>query len=476
MIGPIPIRSMESLRVLALLGLSVLVGWLASPVEGWAIAAIGALGMLLLELGLLHRLQLWLKRPSAESIPNAHGAWNEVFTTIYRQYSAERQLHARLSSSLDRVVRASEALPDGVIILDGHDRIDWCNRAAAHQFHISVPRDRGQPVTNLIRYGEFVAYLQDVATATGPVVLRTNHAPALVLSIQVLPFGESEKLMLARDVTLLERTETIRRDFIANVSHELRTPLTVVNGFLEHLTEAVIDADSAQRQLHLMREQTERMMRLVSDLLTLSRLEASDTTVDEEAIDMQALLQTLAEEARSLSRGRHTVTVRVAPSDLRGNGFELRTAFSNLVSNAVRYTQSGGCIELSWDVDGAAGRFAVTDNGIGIPAEHIPRLTERFYRVDRGRSREQGGTGLGLAIVRHVLIRHDATLNVRSEPHRGSVFSCEFASDRVIERPVMRNDAVGHPGHAWPFAGPGEPAAAAGPDRDGFSAPGTLAA
>ncbi len=482
MIAPIPLRSIESLRIVALVGLSALVGWLIAPVDGWAIAAIGALAMLLLELVLLYRLRWWLKQPSAETIPNAQGAWHDVFSTIYRQHSAERQLQARLSASLDRVARASEALPDGVIILDINNRIDWCNRAAAHQFNISVPRDRGQPVTNLIRYGEFVDYLKDIAATPGAVVLRTNHSPPMVLSIQLLPFGESEKLMLARDVTLLDRTETIRRDFVANVSHELRTPLTVVNGFLEHLTEAPVDSVAAQRQLQLMREQTERMMRLVSDLLTLSRLEASNTPPHEEAIDMHELIDKLLDEGRSLSKQRHTLSARAAGFDLRGNGFELRTAFSNLVSNAVRYTQPGGSIELTWEVDDQGGRFIVGDDGIGIAAEHIPRLTERFYRVDRGRSREQGGTGLGLAIVRHVLIRHDARLDVHSAPQRGSEFSCVFPRYRVIARlpgaePSSTSEALLAAGveAAWPFSRLEPGGSGTDPQRP-VNAPGTLAA
>lgn len=475
MIAPFPLRSVEALRIVALAGLSVLVGWLVAPVDGWAIAAIGALVMLLLELVALHRLRWWLRHPSAESIPNSHGAWQEVFATIYRQYAAERQLQARLSSSLDRMVRASEALPDGVIVLDSANRIDWCNRAASHQFNISVPRDRGQPVTNLIRYGELVDYVNDIAGRPGPVQLRTNHASPMVLSVQLLPFGESEKLMLARDVTLLERTETIRRDFVANVSHELRTPLTVVNGFLEHLTEAPADSASAQRQLRLMREQTERMMRLVTDLLTLSRLEATNTPPHEEVIDMIELVGKLLEEGRSLSRERHTLSASVAGFDLRGNGFELRTAFSNLVSNAVRYTPAGGAIELAWVVDSSGARFTVTDTGIGIPADHIPRLTERFYRVDRGRSREQGGTGLGLAIVRHVLIRHDASLDVRSVPQCGSTFSCVFAHDRVAER--GSNEEVSSPRseRAWPCAPDGDAPVAPRGARTALRAPGTPA-
>lgn len=430
---PTLLRSAQSLRVLALVAVSLIVGWLVAPIAGWVLCTVGALAMLLFEVALLHRLRLWLRRPDSESTPNSFGAWDDVFSTINRQYNVERQLRARLTSSLDRLVRASEALPDGVIILDNENRIDWCNRAAAHQFSISVPRDRNQPITHLVRHAELAVHLNDSAASAGPIVLRTSHAPAMVLSIQSLPLGDSEKLLLVRDITLLERTETIRRDFVANVSHELRTPLTVVNGFLEHLTENAVDSPATTlRQLRLMREQTERMMRLVSDLLTLSRLEASNTPADEEPIDMRGLLGVLLDEGRSLSQGRHNLQMRSAAFDVRGNAFELRTAFSNLVSNAVRYTPAGGKIELIWEVDPASARFTVSDNGIGIPAEHIPRLTERFYRVDRGRSRDQGGTGLGLAIVRHVLLRHDATLEVFSEPDRGSRFSCVFARNRLV--------------------------------------------
>jgi two-component system phosphate regulon sensor histidine kinase PhoR len=420
------------LRLLAIAVLGLLVSWVTNPTIGFAVTSLGFAALVVVQLRYLDQMRQWLKTPRPEDIPDGWGAWGDVFAEMYRTHRREEKGRARLAQALSRFEQAAEAIPDGVILLDVQNRIDWCNTTAASQFGIELAVDRGQVVTHLIRYPAFSDYLAQDPGTTEPVVLRTTGDTPLVLSIQVILFAEDEKLMLSRDITAIDRTETIRRDFIANVSHELRTPLTVINGYLEHLAEGVIDPRSATRPVAVMREQALRMTRLVEDLLTLSRLESDDNVLCEEDVDVAALVATLLEEGRTLSSNRHVLLADVASVHLRGSADELRSAFSNLVSNAVRYTPESGRITLRWIADGASLRFSVTDNGIGIPAEHLPRLAERFYRVDRSRSRETGGTGLGLAIVKHVLMRHRGHLEIASTPGEGSTFTCVFPLERAI--------------------------------------------
>jgi two-component system phosphate regulon sensor histidine kinase PhoR len=253
-----------------------------------------------------------------------------------------------------------------------------------------------------------------------------------VLSVQLVSFGDQAKLLLSRDVTELERVETMRRDFVANVSHELRTPLTVVIGFIETVLDMGVVQERGVRPLNLAMNQALRMQRLVEDLLTLSRLESSQNRLQEELVDVRGLVQTLHQEALALSAGRHRVLLAIDTDvQLCGNTEELHSAFGNLVSNAITYTPPGGEIHLSWRLDAGQARFVVQDSGIGIEPKHLPRLTERFYRVDRSRSRETGGTGLGLAIVKHILARHGARLDISSDPGKGSRFAAVFPGERV---------------------------------------------
>ena len=378
----------------------------------------------------LTRLRAWLRDPEGSPAPEAEGPWKEVVAELRRFRRMETNSRQRVAAALERFVEAAQAMPDAVILLDSADRIGWCNGAATQQFGITMPRDRQQPVTNLIRYPAFADYL--AGPGGEPVVVRSARGPQAVLAVQVIPFGDDEKLIVSRDITSMQTADTIRRDFIANVSHELRTPLTVVNGFLELLGDGMLDPRQASHQIRLMREQTARMTRLVEDLLTLSRLEAGDAPPAAEVVNVSALVESLLEEARSLSGGRHVISAHADPATLMGASDELRTAFSNLVSNAIRYTPAGGRVHIEWLADAERGEFAGTDTGIGVAPEHIPRLTERFYRVDRGRSRATGGTGLGLAIVKHVLLRHDAHIEVESEPGAGSRFSCRFPLERLL--------------------------------------------
>ena len=283
----------------------------------------------------------------------------------------------------------------------------------------------------------FVSYLTSGKFDT-PLEFKPMARPNMALEVRVIEVERTRLMVISRDITQREQVDAMRRDFIANVSHELRTPLTVVNGFMEMLLDAEqADEATRQQQLKLMQEQAQRMSRLVEDLLTLSRLESSESSLVEEVVDVQSLMHDVAAEATALSNGRHRIELKPARAFVRGNPEELRSAFGNLVSNAIRYTPEGGTITLAWrpEADGG-GRFEVRDTGIGVAPEHISRLTERFYRVDKSRSRETGGTGLGLAIVKHVLLRHDARLDIQSEIGKGSTFAAVFPVFRVVAAPA----------------------------------------
>jgi two-component system phosphate regulon sensor histidine kinase PhoR len=377
-------------------------------------------------------LGAWLDNPSLESVPEGSGTWSEVFARLYKSRRTGELNEARLAENEQRFRRTISALPEGIVLVDGQLQIEWCNPVAERHLGISLRADQGLRLTNLVRDPSFVAYLTS-GKYDSPLMLRPLANPSIALSVQFIEFESARSIVLTRDVTQSERIDAVRRDFVANVSHELRTPLTVVKGFLETLLDARPPLDATrQRHLQLMLEQANRMSHLVDDLLLLSRLEAQDTTLAEEDIDTGQLMRELAEEARTLSAERHAVSVETAPVWLRGSREELRSAFSNLVTNAIRYTPAGGRIALRWRTDADGAVFEVEDTGIGVAPEHIPRLTERFYRVDKSRSRETGGTGLGLAIVKHVLLRHDGRLDVTSELGRGSVFAAHFPRARLI--------------------------------------------
>ncbi|MCL2657650.1 MAG: phosphate regulon sensor histidine kinase PhoR [Betaproteobacteria bacterium] len=381
----------------------------------------------------LHRLVRWTREPVEAPMPQAHGVWDDVFADLHRRARANLAQRERLSQALTRFRAATAAMPDGVVLLSAENFIEWINPAAALHFELDPRHDVGKPMLNLVRQPDFVSYLQ--SSGVEPVVCKLSRHAGRVLSIQIVPFGEEQRMVLSRDITQFERMETIRRDFVANVSHELKTPLTVIGGFLETIDDTLEDLPPAEthRYLQLASEQATRMRRLVEDLLELSKLETSAAASMDETIEMAPLLAQLIEEGNAYSAGRHTLTLHSdGPAALRGSRKELHSAFLNLITNAVRYTAEGGHIRVMWNVaPGGGARFTVEDNGIGIAAEHLPRLTERFYRVDRGRSRDSGGTGLGLAIVKHTLSHHQATLEIESQLGRGSCFSTLFPSERV---------------------------------------------
>jgi two-component system phosphate regulon sensor histidine kinase PhoR len=411
---------------------ALLAGLGLGAATGWAVLALGALALLAYHAAKLAALIRWLRQPRANALPEARGAWDEAFALLHRFERAAAREADRLSHALLRWRQAGEALPDGVVILDTQNRVEWCNEGAGRHFGLDLNTDVGRPVINLVRQPEFVTYVEaeDYAHA---IPLRSEHSGGLSLSVQVIPYGEAQKLLLSRDITRLEKVETTRRDFVANVSHELRTPLTVLAGFLETVRELKLDPQRTRDYMNLMAEQARRMQRIVDDLLALSTLESSPEPSMEERVNVHGLLGRVKADADALSGGRHHVTLDAMEGfDIAGAESEIASAFGNLASNAVRYTPEGGTVRLIWRASDGGAEFTVEDTGVGIEPQHIARLTERFYRVDRGRSRETGGTGLGLAIVKHALMRHQATLDIQSEPGKGSRFTARFPAPRVL--------------------------------------------
>ncbi len=419
-------------RVAILAALGAAAGWLFEARVGLWLAVV-CLGVLYLgQLFYLAALGNWLEHPSLSTIPNGIGAWGEVFARLYRQHRASEIAQQRLSDNEERFRRTISALPDGIILIDASLQIEWCNPVAERHLGVALKRDQGLRLTNLVRDPAFVAYMT-AGRFEQPLLFGPLSLPGATLSLTVVEFEPARSIVLTRDVTQSERVDAMRRDFVGNVSHELRTPLTVIKGFLEAIIDGASDLDATRlHHLNLMYEQADRMHRLVEDLLTLSRLESQQGPEMEEEVDAAQLVSEVADEARTLSAGRHRISVEVQKLKLRGGRDEMRSAYGNLVSNAVRYTPVGGHITLRCVEQDGGVALQVQDTGIGVAAEHIPRLTERFYRVDKSRSRETGGTGLGLAIVKHGLIRHQARLDVQSEVGRGSLFSAWFPPSRRV--------------------------------------------
>jgi two-component system, OmpR family, phosphate regulon sensor histidine kinase PhoR len=416
---------------------------LIAVVTGMLLATLGAVTTLviyvtvLLVLVVRHRryltiLDRWLQTDGSV-LPNASGKWGDVFARLMRLVREQSRTYQHISSALERLQRATSAMPEGVVILDEMDHIEWCNPVAEKHLGISSGTDTGQHITHLVRHTQFAEYLAAQNYAE-PLVIKQPRHQGLILSLQFVPYGDKQKLLLSRDVTQLERIQIMRQDFVANVSHELRTPLTVIGGFLETLSDhSPSDPETFKWALGLMTDQTKRMQNLVQDLLTLSRLEDTQNLIRGERVDVPGMLRKIYDEALSLSSGRHHISLNLETgTQLLGSTDELRSAFTNLISNAIRYTPDNGNISLNWTTRDGQAVFSVQDDGIGVEPEHISRLTERFYRVDRGRSRETGGTGLGLAIVKHVLSCHQAKLEIVSEPGKGSCFSAWFPAVRLV--------------------------------------------
>lgn len=407
-----------------------LIWFFLGPVAGLTVGLLAMAALVIVQLHYLYLLSGWLDNPESYKLPDGWGAWTDIFSRLYRLRRDDERNRTELTEWLARFRQAMSLLPDGVVIMDDVLFLEWCNPAAERHLGLNLERDKGMRVTNLIRNPDFMDYII-LGRYEQPLTLALRKRKLIV---HVIPFENRRQILVTHDATESERIEMMRRDFIANASHELRTPLTVINGFLE-IAYAKPDLDQQTRMTHLklMTEQGQRMQNLVEDMLSLTRLESMDYPLRPERVDIGSLLNQILQEAMALSAGKHAISLDIDGPDINGSAEELRSAFSNLVSNAVRYTPENGSIALTWRQTDSGPQFVVRDNGIGIHPEHISRLTERFYRVDKSRSRETRGTGLGLAIVKHVLLRHNASLVIESEPGRGSVFMVQFPPRAAIE-------------------------------------------
>jgi two-component system, OmpR family, phosphate regulon sensor histidine kinase PhoR len=417
-------------RFLVTVGLGCGLGWLFGSVWGGLACAVAI--HLAWVLTNLFRLEWWLRHRSYADPPDVGGVWGEIIAQVVRLHRRKRFHKQRFVQLMRQLQRSTAALPNGVVILNAQREIIWFNRTAARLLNLRSTADLGMRIEHLLREPEFVRYLAG-GDYSNSVVIRPTTGADCYLSLQVAPYGDGQLLLLVSDVSRQMRLEAVRRDFVANASHELRSPLTVISGYLETLAQdPALDAE-LQGPVAEMRRQAERMTGIIRDLLELSRLEEREEVEAGEPIDIAALAALLRKDV--LARAEHPRDVRVrieSAAQLRGDEPEIHSAFSNLVDNAAKYTPTEGSIEMRWWADEEGGHFAVSDTGYGVPAEHIPRLTERFYRVDPGRSRATGGSGLGLAIVKHVLQRHGATLEVQSTPGAGSTFTCHFPAERVV--------------------------------------------
>ncbi|MDR2129185.1 MAG: phosphate regulon sensor histidine kinase PhoR [Burkholderiaceae bacterium] len=433
--------------VLVTLLATTLAGWLPGGWLGaWGGAMAGALALAGLQVWRGMRLNRWLAAPDPDigaPPPPLRGLWGEAAWRASKLLRRERRQAQENAQRLQSFLQAIQASPSGVALLDADGRIEWFNQTAAEHFGFQPGRDLLQHVGNLVRDPAFATYCAD-GDFSRPVKLPGRHntpTHPVTLSVQLHPYGEGRKLLQSTDITTLAQAEAMRRDFVANVSHEIRTPLTVLMGFVETLQSLPLSAREQANYLSLMAAQASRMQMLVEDLLTLSRLEGSPPPSDAERVDLQAMMHQCEDEARALSRMLHAsedsaqelVFDAVPDFSLTGAAKELRSAISNLVVNAVRYTPAGGRIHVRWlRLNEGGARLEVTDSGAGIAPEHLPRLAERFYRVDRSRARESGGTGLGLAISKHVAQRHGGELLITSKLGKGSCFALQFPASRVV--------------------------------------------
>jgi two-component system, OmpR family, phosphate regulon sensor histidine kinase PhoR len=443
------------LRISFLLFLQSLGGWITWalwPQDSASTGAVmgvvaGGLVWVLLDTARAMRVLQWLKQGHVSDVALRQGLWGEVSDRVRRLVRSGEQQAQASEQRLQAFLTALQASPNGLILLDSQGRIEWFNQTAAVHFGLDAQRDILQHFVNLVRDPSFASYYARSDFSRPVVMPGRDHTVArpVRLSVQLHPYAEGRQLLLSRDVTQFEQADAMRRDFVANVSHEIRTPLTVISGFVETLQTLPLDEAERARYLELMSQQAQRMQTLVNDLLVLSRLEGSPLPSEVERVGVPRLLNHLENDGRALSavlgessEPVHHMLFEIAPDlDVAGSHSELQSAMSNLVNNSIRYTPNGGELRVQWrlDDDGRA-EFSVTDTGPGIAPEHIPRLTERFYRVDRSRSRDTGGTGLGLAIVKHVAQRHGAELKIDSTLGKGSRFSLVFPAARVLTRQV----------------------------------------
>ena len=420
--------------------LAALAGWLVAALllgwwfggMGWWVA--GALGLytahVLRNLYLLDRV---LDGSHRTPMFETRGLWAEVFARVDRIRAKSRGRKKKYHRLLREVRESTGALSDAGIILNAENEIVWFNPAATRLLGLDPATDIGNRLDNLVRHPDFVAYL--AKPTTEPVTVPSPKDESGWLTAQIVPYGKDQRLAIIRDITREIKLERMRRDFVANASHELRSPLTVIGGYLDALAEDEVMPPSWSGPIGEMQRQAERMTRILRDLIELSRLESSDRNDNDEVVDVAGMLEPMAREFQTMGGEHPTVTLALeTDAAVLGSESELHSIFYNLVNNAVRFTPPHGTVKISWRADQEGAAFEVTDTGIGIAEEQIPRITERFYRVDPGRSRASGGTGLGLAIVKHALQRHEGTLQIRSREGQGSTFTCRFPQHRLVLR------------------------------------------
>lgn len=380
----------------------------------------------------IYRLNKWLKNPSLPTIPSGSGIWEEIFAILYREYRKQKKSKSELTTTLGRFMTAAEAIPDGIIALNQNNEIEWCNKPSEKMLGIQLAKDINQPINYLLRETGFTEYLYtNKYDVTFKLISWQNSSRSF--EILIVPFGASQKLLICKDITQIEKNDSIKRDFIANVSHELKTPLTVIVGFLETLSDMKNEFNAKTLPyLQMMLEQSERMKKLVEDLLQLSSIESNTAPAEKKEIDMAKLFRKLKKDSVFLSKKSHKINMSINKNiALLGHEKEIYSAFLNLISNAIRYTEKGGNINAVWDIKDQKPFFEVQDSGIGIDEGLIPRLTERFFRINPDRSRNSGGTGLGLSIVKHISIRHQAQIEIYSQIGKGSQFKIIFPQERL---------------------------------------------
>jgi len=420
-------------RLILILLAAVIMGlWYGNLFLWLFLAALVALGWHLFN---LYRTERWLRYPDEAEVPDAAGVWREVQAHIVRLQRRNRERKKSVRRLLKEFRKSTGAMPDGAVVLNPQKEIMWLNKAASRMLGLRRKVDQGQRIDNLVRHPDFIKHLNSGETKK-PFSIISQLDGSVQLSFQLIPYGQGQQLLLVKDVTREAHLERMRRDFVANASHELRSPLTVISGYLDNLVEEEDLQATWGEPLHEMHRQADRMNSIISDLLELSRLESSSSVANEEVVDVGGILSLLKKEASLLEDAPKVTLALDSEAKLRGSESELHSAFSNLVSNALKFTPPDGQVNIRWHVDDAGGHMSVSDTGVGIAEEDIPRLTERFYRVDPGRARHRGGTGLGLAIVKHALLRHQASLEIHSEIGAGSTFTCHFPGQRVKQLPA----------------------------------------
>jgi two-component system phosphate regulon sensor histidine kinase PhoR len=422
-------------RLFGMIAVAWVLGWIVGDTFEWASFLLSA--YLLIHLRNLHRLDQWLVTRKVD-LPEARGTWGNIFYQIYRLQRRNRKRKRKLTDMLRRFQNSTAAMPDATVVLNAQHRIEWFNKAAIKLLGLQT-QDINTPINNLLRHPHFTDYLYrdphsiKESSIKIPSPLHSEH----ILRIHLVPYDTNMRLLIARDVTEVQHLEQVRQDFVANVSHELRTPLTVITGFIETMQDSIENQELKEWEhpLNLMAQQASRMQNIVNDLLLLSRLESEVPQNLRKVVDIPKILLNIIQDAIALSGNQQHLIESFVDQNLKiyGQPDELTSAFSNIVFNAVRYTPAGGRISIRWYHDDFNGYFSVEDTGEGIAEQHIPRLTERFYRVDVGRSRDHGGTGLGLAIVKHVLQRHHAKLHIHSQLSKGSTFTCTFPLSSLVK-------------------------------------------